>query len=340
MAQKVRIINSDDVISNEPDHIDARYDKKQSTLVDASKIKEWTVKEWPMLDEGDEESTNALGYPSDFFSRQRKQRQQQAELEAQKIKEPEIIEELPAQEEKPAVTAAMLDEMRQAAEAEGRESGYKAGHDEGYAKGLEEGHDEGAKSGFDEGHAKGFEQGLNEGREKGYADGRNQGLKDGEDLVNEQIARFRSLADALSDPLRDVDEEVASEVVRLAGQLFAVLAGRELKTDPEFLKKTVLKAVSLLPENEQAAVHISMNPDDLALCEATFGREYMEKQHWHLKADDSLDAGDVTVGDGNSEIQWKMQDRVNALIEDLLDGTMQNQSVLKQETVQKEENNL
>ena len=74
MAQKVHIINSDDVISNEPDHIDARYDKKQSTLVDASKIKEWTVKEWPMLDEEDEESTNALGYPSDFFSRQRKQR--------------------------------------------------------------------------------------------------------------------------------------------------------------------------------------------------------------------------------------------------------------------------
>ncbi len=335
MAQKVHIINSDDVISNEPDHIDARYDKKQSTLVDASKIKEWTVKEWPMLDEEDEESTNALGYPSDFFSRQRKQRQQQAELEAQKVKEPEIIEELPAQEEKPAVTAAMLDELRQAAEAEGRESGYKAGHDEGYAKGLEEGHDEGAKSGFDEGHAKGLEQGLNEGKEKGYADGRNQGLKDGEDLVNEQIARFRSLADALSDPLRNVDEEVASEVVRLAGQLFAVLAGRELKTDPEFLKNTVLKAVSLLPENEQAAVHISMNPDDLALCEATFGREYMEKQHWNLKADDSLDAGDVIVGDGNSEIQWKMQDRVNALIEDLLDGTMQKQSVLKQETVQK-----
>ena len=234
----------------------------------------------------------------------------------------------------------MLDELRQAAEAEGRESGYKAGHDEGYAKGLEEGHDEGAKSGFDEGHAKGLEQGLNEGKEKGYADGRNQGLKDGEDLVNEQIARFRSLADALSDPLRNVDEEVASEVVRLAGQLFAVLAGRELKTDPEFLKNTVLKAVSLLPENEQAAVHISMNPDDLALCEATFGREYMEKQHWNLKADDSLDAGDVIVGDGNSEIQWKMQDRVNALIEDLLDGTMQKQSVLKQETVQKEENNL
>ena len=340
MAQKVHIINSDDVISNEPDHIDARYDKKQSTLVDASKIKEWTVKEWPMLDEEDEESTNALGYPSDFFSRQRKQRQQQAELEAQKVKEPEIIEELPAQEEKPAVTAAMLDELRQAAEAEGRESGYKAGHDEGYAKGLEEGHDEGAKSGFDEGHAKGLEQGLNEGKEKGYADGRNQGLKDGEDLVNEQIARFRSLADALSDPLRNVDEEVASEVVRLAGQLFAVLAGRELKTDPEFLKNTVLKAVSLLPENEQAALHISMNPDDLALCEATFGREYMEKQHWNLKADDSLDAGDVIVGDGNSEIQWKMQDRVNALIEDLLDGTMQKQSVLKQETVQKEENNL
>ncbi len=340
MAQKVRIISSDDVISNEPDHIDARYDKKQSTLVDASKIKEWTVKEWPMLDEGDDESTNALGYPSDFFSRQRIQRQQQATLEAQSIKEPEIVEDLPAQEEKTAVTAAMLDELRQAAEAEGRESGYKAGHDEGYAKGLEEGHDEGVKSGYDEGHAAGLEQGLNEGKEKGYADGRNQGLKDGEDLVNEQIARFRSLADALSEPLRDVDEEVASEVVRLAGQLFAVLADRELKTDPDFLKNTVLKVVSLLPENEHAAVRISMNQDDLALCEATFGREYMEKQHWNLKADDTLHAGDVIVGDGNSEIQWKMQDRVSALIEDLLDGNLHSQAVLKQENLHKEENNL
>ncbi|HAH70505.1 MAG TPA: hypothetical protein DCL74_01815 [Succinivibrionaceae bacterium] len=346
MAQKVHIINSDDVVSNEPDHTDARYDRKISTLVDASKVAEWTVKEWPMLDEGDEESTNALGYPSDFFSRQRKQRQeqQQAELEAQSVKKQEIVDEPPAKEEdEQAVTAAMLDELRQAAENEGRESGYKAGHDEGYAKGREEGHDEGFKSGFDEGHAKGLEQGLNEGKEKGYSEGRTQGLKEGEDLINEQISRFRSLADALADPLREVDEEVASELVKLAGQLFAVLAGRELKSDPEFLKNTILKAVSLLPENEHAAVSISMNPDDLALCEATLGREYMQRQHWNLKADESLGSGDVIVGDGNSEIQWKMQDRVKALIEDLMDGSFQAQSnrqISDQKDLKTEENNV
>lgn len=291
-------------------------------VIPSSKASSFEVKSWPMLGEFDEETTNALGYPKDFFEqkRQKAEEQRRKALEEQAALEEQQRQEAEKQETQvPMITADELENLRAAAESEGRESGFKAGHDEGLAQGLEEGKAEGLKQGHDEGYAQGLEQGFAEGSEKGYKEGREQGLTEGESIVMEQTERFRHLADALSSPLAAIDASVGDSVAYLVAKLFKILAGRELSHDPVFIKNSIEKALSLLPEGS-AGAEIMLNPDDRALVETAMGREYLEAQHWKLKDEASLAPGDVRVCGETSEILWKLDERIASLVNEFMDA--------------------
>lgn len=300
--------------------VSARYG-----VIHGQKAASFEVKSWPMLGELDDESTNALGYPKDFFEqkRLREEEQKRLKLEEQRKLEEQQRQEAEAQaaqeEAGPRITAEELEQMREAAESEGRETGFKAGHDEGFAQGLEEGKAEGLKQGQEEGFARGLEQGMAEGAEKGYKEGREQGLTEGESIVMEQSERFRHLADALSNPLTAIDAAVGDAVTCLVARLFRTLAGRELSHDPVFIKNSVEKALSLLPEGSGGA-EIMLHPDDRALLETAVGREYLSAQHWILKDENSLAPGDVRVRGETSEILWKFNERIEALVSEFMDA--------------------
>lgn len=318
---KIKIINAEDLNDGDYEHIDARYDQQISKVIPSSRLKNYEVKEWPMLDDGEEHGTNALGYPFDYFRKKRIKTQEDAEKKIALAQEAELKkqqeEERLKAEDAERVTAAELDELRQAAENEGREAGLKLGHDEGYAKGLEEGKTQGYEEGMNKGYEEGLKKGHDEGLNKGFEEGHAMGLSQGEAVVTEQSERFRAMADALFTPLRNIDEEVASEVVRLAAELFRTLARRELKQDPEFLKSSVLNALKHLPA-AQNKTQISLNPDDLMVLEAAVGRDYISAQKWELKADEALKSGDILISDGKSEVGSSLEERIDALIEEFL----------------------
>ncbi len=324
---KTRVINSDE-LNVADNYTDARYLHQKTKVIPSEKIGEFSVKQWPMLDEGDDKLTNALGYSFDYFKNKRKaqelEAQRQQELKEQEAQKAQAVEaqfqEIDADlaNNVSQITAAELEDLRKACEEEGHKSGFDAGFKEGLSKGIDEGKAQGHQEGYDEGIKQGLNEGVKKGLEQGYEEGRQKGLKDCEAIVTEQTERFRHLADALCEPLRELDSEVTYEVVRMASALFKTLAGRELKADQDFLIRTLNNAVAKLPVASKN-ITIKLNADDLMLVETAMGRDYIKAQHWILQEDASLNPGDVVVTDGKSEVSSLIDERIDKLIADFLD---------------------
>ncbi|MBQ9274345.1 MAG: hypothetical protein IJ228_05970 [Succinivibrio sp.] len=302
---------------------DVRYPDRLSEVLpkDEAASRGFAVKRWPVMGELDDPSeTNALGFQvGGWYGRGLKdiEEKKRAEEEARLAAERAAAEPEPEPEAEPQITVEELEQIRASAFNEGHDEGFAAGHDEGYAAGVEEG----KKAGFDEGqgagYKTGFEEGTRRGREEGFRQGHAEGLQSGEQIVVEQAERFRHLADCLANPLRQVDRDVTDELVYMVSRLAAVIIGREIKGDAEYLKSTVTKALSVLPNYEKGAV-ITLNPDDASVLEAAVGREYMQEQHWDIKTDASLQIGDVRVTNEASEVQWRINDRIDALLGEFL----------------------
>ena len=324
---KPEVVTEEDIVNNEPQYTDARYDAPVSRVIPAEQAGPYEVKRWPTMDvepdPDNPEPTNALGYPEDYFEERRLKAQQALELKKQAEAEAQAkaaaaqaqreAEEQAAKE--PHVTAEELEEIRKAAADEGHSEGFEKGHEEGLKQGLEEGTAEGLAKGHDEGFAKGHDEGFAKGRDEGYAKGRAQGLADGEAIVLEQSERFRHLADALANPLRECDREVTEQLSSMVALLARAVIGREIKGDSDFLVKSVEKAVALLPAAEHGCA-VSLCPDDAALVEAAVGREYLKAQKWDLRVSENLKPGDVMVSTEQSEVNWRLEDRIASVLEE------------------------
>lgn len=326
---KPTIINEDDIVNSEPQYTDARYDAPIAHVIPSENVGSYEVKQWPMLGSYDDDTTNALGYPSDFFEQRRALEREKRLLEQKKAEEEQIKkeqaelekanEETQPDKDQPKLTAAELDEIRSQAFSEGHEEGFAKGHEEGLKQGLEEGTKQGSEKGFAEGSEKGLEAGYAKGRAEGFEKGRAEGLASGEAVVLEQSERFRHLADALANPLREVDRDVTELMVKLIAKLASVVVKREINGDSEFIKTTVQSAISELADTKNG-IEITLNPDDVALLEASVGREYMLKEHWTLKGSDEIHPGDAIVSSGSSFVNCKLDERLDALCAQFADN--------------------
>ena len=314
----IQIINDEDVIPNQKNRFDGRFDRPLARVIPAEKIASYETKRWPTIAEVDDTLTNALGYPmgSWYEKKQEAERQQQAEQE-RLLREQEAERQREQEEEQQALTVQNLEQIQQQAFEEGHQEGFEKGQAEGFAQGLDKGSQEGFDKGYAEGQQKGYDDGFLQGREEGYKQGHDEGLQNGESIVLEQVERFRHLADALANPLREVDRDVTDEIVYIISRLARVIINRELKGDGEALFASVQKALTVLPNADKGAT-VNLNPDDLGVIEATVGREYISAQHWELVGDDSLQPGDVKVSNEASTVEWRINERIDALLDDFL----------------------
>ncbi|MCR5085715.1 MAG: flagellar assembly protein FliH [Succinivibrionaceae bacterium] len=293
--------------------------------------KEFAPLQWPMMDDGVKAHTTAIGSPTGgWYQRQlRLSLERKAEEERQEMEREMAEAEAPADpapgaegaeagdsgQAAGAPTVQNLEEIAAAAEREGYEAGLAKGHEEGFAKGYEEGVAQGQGAGAKQG----YEEGLAQGREEGFSQGQEEGLANGERIVLEQAERFRHLADELSTPLRELNREVTDELVYLVSRLASVIIRREIKGDHEFLAKTIREAVAVLPKGQKGAT-VSLHPDDIALLEAAIGAEYIKEQRWQLVPDEQLAPGSVMVTDLTSTVNWRLDDRIDSLLNSFLEG--------------------
>ncbi|MCK0527473.1 FliH/SctL family protein [Anaerobiospirillum sp. NML120449] len=314
---------------------------KEVTVVQGDAADVFTPMQWPLFDDGKPVTTNAMGYEVGGYFRRHQEALRMAKAEADRQAEEERLaaeraaiahaqEEV--KEESPSVSVEELEAIRNAARSEGYTEGLSQGHEEGYQKGVEQGKVDGFTQGEQEGKDAGYQDGFKVGREEGYAQGQAAGIAAGSDIVTTQADRFRHLADMLANPIREMDEKVTDEVVYIISRLAKVVLKRELKGDVEFLKSGIERCYSLLPEAKQGA-EILLNENDYALMVAAIGNDYMRSQGWDLKPSEEIEEGDIVVNTRSSSVQWRVNDRIDALISDFLSGSADAVSSARKEVI-------
>ncbi len=143
------------------------------------------------------------------------------------------------------LTAADIDEIRQAAHEDGLLEGREAGYQAGFNEGREKGHQEGYEAGLAEGREQGTEQGLAETRKE----------------VEAKLDRLEHLLGELLVPIRRHEDEVETALVNLTTVLARAVVFRELSLDSSHIAEVVRRAMASLPSTTEN-VRIHINPDD------------------------------------------------------------------------------
>lgn len=157
----------------------------------------------------------------------------------------------------------------------------------------------------------------------GYKDGHVEGVKKGEaelakriGEVNVKIAALEAMLGALARPLEQLDEQVETELTRLALTVAKHLARRELKIDPTQIIGIIRHTVSLLPlASRNIKVHV--HPDDAAVVREKLARPQGE-QEWQLSEDPLMARGGCRVTSDNSSIDARFETAVAATLSGLL----------------------
>ena len=327
------------VVESIKDNIHAQ-EFKEVNIISGADAQGFAAMQWPLFDDGKPITTNALGYPVGGYFKRHEEAMKMAKEEAERIAEieraeadkatvaaantaaagVEVAPEEPEEKAPDPVSLEELEAIRNTARNEGYSEGLNQGHAEGYAKGVEQGKYDGFNQGKKDGAAEGYQDGFRQGRDEGFAKGQEAGLAAGSDMVTTQADRFRHLADMLANPIREIDETVTDEIVYIISRLARVILKRELKGDVDYLKRCIEPCYTLLPEAKHGA-EIRLSENDYALMVAAIGRDYMNSQGWDMQPDESMQDGDITVNTKISSVQWRIDDRIDALISEFLTGS-------------------
>jgi flagellar assembly protein FliH len=156
---------------------------------------------------------------------------------------------------------------------------------------------------------------LNRGYEAGVSAGRAE-LKSQSEALATRIARLDAILNLMTQPLAALDEEVEQQLVLLALAVGKQLARRELKADPGQITALIREAVGRLPAAARE-VRVHLHPEDAAAIAerlATTG----PGRAWSVVEDPTLTRGGCLVRSENSQIDARVESRVNAIVSGML----------------------
>ena len=156
---------------------------------------------------------------------------------------------------------------------------------------------------------------LTRGYDAGVSAGRAE-LQGQNDQLAARIARLDEILNRLSAPLQLLDEEVEQQLVLLALAVGKQLARRELKTDPGQITALIREAVGRLPAAARD-VRVYLHPEDAAAVAQRLATPGQERA-WNVVEDPTLTRGGCLVRTENSQIDSRLESRVNAIVAGML----------------------
>jgi len=211
--------------------------------------------------------------------------------------------EVVTEKEVKPLTAADLEEIRQAAREDGFQEGRAAGYQEGFGKGQEEGYQEGFKSG------------QSEGREQGSQQAADATRKD----VELRMERLEQLMAELVSPIERHQDELESALVNLSTGLARAVVYRELTIDSSQIHQVVRQALSALPANADN-LRIHLHPDDLEPVQEVIAR--LETAPAIIE-DSSLMPGGCKVESRHSLVDFTVEKRFQRAVQGMLDDQLE-----------------
>jgi flagellar assembly protein FliH len=187
------------------------------------------------------------------------------------------------------LTAADMEQIRQAA------------YDEGFAEGKDEG--------FSAGYAEGREQGHQDGTVQGQAEGKKAGLADAEQELAEQRKQLTSLLEQLQQPLLAVNEQVKQQLLALCLAMAKAVINVEAKTNRQVILQAISDATSALPLQSKNVV-IKLNPSDIAKVEQFYSAAEIANHGWQLTPAVNVAEGGCLVQSTLSSVDRRIEQRV------------------------------
>lgn len=213
--------------------------------------------------------------------------------------EPPEPEPEPEEEQPPALTAEMLEAIREEA------------RQEGHAEGLEEG----KKAGYEDGYAQGFDEGRLAGKEAGEqeAQAANQALQ-------EQLSvRWQQLFEHMRQPALQISEGVERQLVMMTATLAQAICLHEVQTSPQLINKVLEHAIAELNDQAQQ-IKIALHPEDFALVESRWSETERQDMGWKLHKDDTLTRGGCVVTTPVTRVDATLESRINDVFRHYIQG--------------------
>lgn len=209
----------------------------------------------------------------------------------------EIQDEEPEEPELPKLTMVELEKIRQDA----YEEGLKQGHEQGYIDG--------------------FEKGVSEGKEAGYKEGVELGKTQGHDevkpLIEEQLTNLKGVLEALTSPLKKVDEQAEMQLVKLTSMLAEAVIYQEIKISPDAILHTLKQSIDAL-NAQQEKVKVHLNPADLELVKDSYGEQTIADNNWLLIPEPTIERGGCEVKTAQSSLDMTLKSRVRETLDSFL----------------------
>lgn len=159
--------------------------------------------------------------------------------------------------------------------------------------------------------------------EEAYAKGREAGIAAAKAeyqqilaQANAQVARLEQIVNALAEPLKDVDEQVETELTHLALAVARQLVRRELRVDPAQVIAIIRETIALLPAAARD-VRVHLHPEDAAVVRERLAATTTDRA-WTLVEDPVMTRGGCRVTIEHAHIDARLETRINAVISTIL----------------------
>ena len=160
--------------------------------------------------------------------------------------------------------------------------------------------------------------------EEGFRKGEQDGLQAGQQQIMEKVNAFIQMMNALSTPIRQIDDEVSDQLVKLAITIAQQLIRREIKTDPGQIVAVVRDAVKELPVTaKKLTVHLQ--PDDAELVRQSLSVNDSDMT-WKIIEDPVLTRGGCKVVTENSQMDVTVEKQLAEIVARLLGGQRDGES--------------
>jgi len=158
--------------------------------------------------------------------------------------------------------------------------------------------------------------------EQAYNEGFALGQKEGQQQLDNNIASLRSIIEMLTEPLKELDDDVVNQLAQLSMAVAKQVIRRELHTEEGEIVGIVREAMTALPASTRKII-LNIHPDDAELVRNAFSlgdEAESDELRWKLIEDPMITRGGCMVSSENSRIDATVEGRLNRIINTLLGG--------------------
>jgi flagellar assembly protein FliH len=130
--------------------------------------------------------------------------------------------------------------------------------------------------------------------------------------LDTRIKRVDSLLQFISRPLQDLDGEVEKMLLQLALTVGKQLARRELRVDPAQVIAIIRESLAELPAAARE-IRVHLHPEDAATVRERLTAPANERA-WTVVEDPTMSRGGCVVRTDNSQIDARLESRINTVI--------------------------